>query len=125
MKTLYSDSLVEITDESITFRKFDWKFRYRSKRVDLSDITRVEARPPSFRGGRWKLFGSGFDLHNWFPLDWHRPSRDRIFVAFLRGRGERIAFHFRLQSISFTVEDSKRVEEILRQKGLLNDKSSA
>jgi hypothetical protein len=125
MSILYSDGLVEITDESITFRKFDWKFRYRSKRVAFSEITRVEAGPPSFRGGRWKLFGSGFDLHSWFPLDWHRPSRDKIFVAFLRGRGERIVFLFRLQSISFTVEDSKSVEEILRQKGLLGDKSSA
>jgi hypothetical protein len=118
MNTLYSDSLVEITDESITFRKFDWKFRYRPRRVALSEITRIEVRPLSFRGGRWKLFGSGFDLHNWFPLDWHRPSRDKVFVAFLRGQGERIAFHLRLRSISFTVEDSKRVEEILRQKGL-------
>src|SRR5438874_6194322 len=98
MSTLYSDSLVEITDESITFRKFDWKWRYRPKRVDLSEITRVEARAPSFPSGRWKLFGSGFDLHNWFPLDWRRPWRDKIFVAFLRGPGEPIAFQFRLRS---------------------------
>ncbi|MBI3876131.1 MAG: hypothetical protein HY300_09290 [Verrucomicrobia bacterium] len=67
----------------------------------------------------------GFDPNNWFPMDWHRPSRDKIFVAFLKGREERILFSFRLRSISFTVEDSKRVAQILRQKGLLNDKSSA
>jgi hypothetical protein len=125
MSTLYSDSLVQITDESITFRKFDWKLKYRPKRVAFSEVTRIEARSPSFRAGKWKLFGSGVDLHNWFPLDWHRPSRDKIFVAFLRGQGDRIAFNYRLRSISFTVEDSKRVAQILRQKGLLNDKSSA
>jgi hypothetical protein len=125
MSTLYSDSLVQITDESITFRKFDWKLRYRSKRVDFSEMARVEARLPSFRAGKWKLFGSGVDLHNWFPLDWHRPSRDKIFVAFLRGQGERIAFNYRLRSISFTVEDSKRVEQILREKGLLSDERPA
>ena len=125
MSALYSDSLVDITDESITFRKFDWKLKYRPKRVEFSEITRIESHPASFRGGKWKLFGSGFDLHNWFPLDWHRPSRDRIFVAFLRGSGDRIAFNFRLRSISFTVENSKRVGQILSQKGLLNGKSSA
>jgi len=125
MSTLYSDGLVEITDDSITFRKFDWKLNYRPKRISLSAISRVEARPPSFRAGRWKLFGSGIDLHNWVPLDWHRPSRDKIFVAFLRGPGERIAFQFRLRFVSFTVEDSKPVERILKQKGLLTNKVSA
>ncbi len=125
MSTLYSDSLVEITDESITFKKFYWKLRYRPKRVELADISRVEMRPPTFQDGKWKLFGMGFDPNNWFPMDWHRPSRDKIFVAFLRGPGERLAFKFRLRSISFTVKDSKRVAEILRQKGLLNGKQSA
>lgn len=122
MSTLYSDSLVEITDESITFRKFSWNFAYRPKRLDFSDITRVEVQVPSLRTGKWRLFGAGFDLHNWFPLDWHRPSRDKIFRAFLRGPGMRAAFNFRLRSISFTVEDSKRVEQIFRQKGFLNAK---
>ena len=60
MSTLYSDSLVQITDASITFKKFDWKFRYRPRRVDFSDIMRVEVHPSSFQNGKWKLFGSGF-----------------------------------------------------------------
>jgi len=122
MSSLYSDSLVEITDESITFRNFDWKLRCGPKRVAFSEMTRVEQRPPSLGAGKWQVFGSGADLHNWFPLDWHRPMRDKIFVAFLRDQADRTAFSFRLRSISFTVENSKRVAQILGEKGLLSDK---
>lgn len=122
MSALYSDSLVEITDESITFRNFDWKLRCPPKRVAFSDMSRVEQRAPSLGAGKWQLFGSGANLHNWFPLDWRRPMRDKIFVAFLRGRADRTAFGFRLRSISFTVENSKRVGQILGKKGLLGGK---
>jgi hypothetical protein len=45
-----------------------------------------------------------------------RPNRDRLFVAFLRGRFRRIGF---------TVEDSKKVIEVLKARGLLHVTPSA
>jgi hypothetical protein len=43
-------------------------------------------------------------------MDSKRPSRDRIFVAQLRGRFRRIGF---------TVEDSQRVLNLLSERGLV------
>ena len=108
MKTLYKDGLVEITDQEVIFHRYYFPFG-GDKHVPLSQIESVEVRPPSFLGGSWRIWGSS-DLRTWFPLDGARPSRDRIFITHLRGRSHRICF---------TVERSKEVAEILRQRGLL------
>ena len=108
MKTLYKDGLVEITDQEVIFHRYYFPFG-GDKHVPLSQIESVEVRPPSFLGGSWRIWGSS-DLRTWFPLDGARPSRDRIFITHLRGRSHRIGF---------TVERSKEVAEILRQRGLL------
>ena len=123
MSTLYSDNLIDITDEGITFRKYDWMFHYRPRLVPFSDIAQIETRRPSLWTGKWRLFGSG-DFQTWFPLDWRRPSRDKIFLALLRNSPRRIFFS-REKSIGFTVEDSTRVEDILKGKGLLGQNPSA
>jgi len=104
---LYSDSLVEITEEAITLKNFS--LLLRPKRIEFSQIERVEARAPSLKSGKWRLWGSG-DLRTWFPLDRHRMQRDTIFFVFLQSSWKRIAF---------TVEDSIRVRRILVQKELL------
>ena len=49
----------------------------------------------------------------WFPRDWRRPSRDRIFY---------MTFPNKRRRIGFTVEDSHPVTDILRDKGLLRQK---
>jgi serine/threonine protein kinase len=108
--TLYKDGLIDITDQEVIFHRYYFPFG-GDKRVPLNHIERIEARPPSFFGGSWRIWGSG-DFQTWFPLDGARPSRDTIFIAFLHGRFRRIGF---------TVEDSKKVTEVLKERGLLHD----
>jgi hypothetical protein len=107
MNTLYKDGLVEITDREVIFRRYYFPFG-GDKHVPLDQIERVQIRPPSIWFGSWRIWGSGG--RTWFPLDGARPSRDAIFVAFLRGCFMRIGF---------TVEHSKEAAEVLRGQGLL------
>lgn len=112
MNVLYSDRLIEITDQEIVFRRY--YFPFGDRHVPWSQIESVEMRPPSIWFGSWRIWGGG--PVTWFPLDWARPSRDAIFVAFLQGRVVRIGF---------TVQRSKEVAEVLRQRGLLQRAPSA
>ncbi len=114
MSTLYKDHLVEVTDEEVVFHRYYFPFG-GDKHVPLSRIESVQVRPRSIWSGSWRIWGSG-DLRTWFPFDGARPSRDRVFIAFLRGCWRRIGF---------TVEDSEQVIEILQQQGLLRATSSS
>lgn len=104
---LYSDSLVEITQDAICFMAY--YFPFGAKRVRFADIEQVTTEKPRLLNGRFRIQGSS-DLRTWFPRDWHRPARPEIFFAHLRGSS---------RSIGFTVEDAGRVEGILRDKHLL------
>jgi hypothetical protein len=104
---LYSDSLVEISAETILFRRY--YFPFGEKRLKLSDIEGVVVQKPSFSTGKYRLQGSA-GLHTWSPMDLQRPRRSKIF--FIRLRSQKLR-------ISFTVEDAAAVEYILRQKSLL------
>lgn len=106
----YSDKLVEITDDSITFK--NCYFPLGSKRVQFARIDRVESKESSLVSGKWRLWGTSF-VPRWFPLDWKRPSTDKIFVVQLRDSRRRIGF---------TAEDSTRVEVLLRNEGLLAER---
>ena len=110
MKTIYRDKLVEITDQEIVFHRYYFPFG-GDRRVLFSQIASIEARPPSFFGGSWRLWGTG-NFRTWFPQDTARPGRDRIFFAALRGSFRRIGF---------TVEDSQRVTGILKELGWLQE----
>jgi hypothetical protein len=109
MSTLYKDGLIEISDQEVIFHRYYFPFG-GDKHVPLSQIESVEVRQPSFLGGSWRIWGSG-DFRTWFPLDGSRPSRDAIFVAFLRGCFVRIGF---------TVEDSKKAIKVFEERGLLH-----
>lgn len=113
MSTTYKDSLIEITDQEVVFHRYYFPFG-GDKHVPLSHIESVQVRQPSLFGGSWRLWGSG-DFRTWYPRDFARPNRDRIFVAFLRGCFRRIGF---------TVEDSKKVTEVLKERGLLHETPS-
>jgi hypothetical protein len=104
---LYSDNLVEISAETILFKRY--YFPIGAKRMRLSDIDRVVIQKPTFATGKYRLQGSS-GLHTWFPLDLQRPRRNKIFVIMLR-HGKR--------RIGFTVEDEAMVEQILRDRQLL------
>jgi hypothetical protein len=112
MSTLYEDGLIEVTDQEIVFRRYYFPSG-AAKRVPLDQLERVEVRKPSFFGGSWRLWGTG-NFRTWFPWDGARPSRDRIFIAYLRGSYLRIGF---------TVEHSQKVIEILKKRGLLQETS--
>jgi hypothetical protein len=104
---LYSDSLVEISGESILFRRY--YFPFGAKRLRLSDIERVVPQVPTFSTGKYRLQGSA-GMHTWSPMDLQRPRRSKIFLIRLREKKLRIAF---------TVEDETTVERILRERDLL------
>jgi hypothetical protein len=108
MSTIYKDRLIEVTDEEVIFHCYYFPLG-GDKHVPLAHIENVQIKQPSFFCGSWRLWGSsGFRI--WFPLDYRRPSRDRIFIASLRGNSRRIGF---------TVEDSQKVADILKERGLL------
>jgi hypothetical protein len=104
---LYSDSLVEISAETILFRRY--YFPFGAKRLTLSDIERVVVQEPSFATGKYRLQGSA-GLRTWFAMDLYRPRRSKIFFIVLRGKRRRIGF---------TVEDEAAVEHLLRERNLL------
>jgi hypothetical protein len=107
MSTLYQDGLIEITDQEVVFHRYYFPFG-GDKHVPLSQIECVQVRQPSVWCGSWRIWGGGLGI--WFPRDGARPSRDAIFIAFLRSGFMRIGF---------TVEHSKEVTEVLRGRGLL------
>jgi hypothetical protein len=104
---LYSDSLIEISDETIVFRHY--YFPIGARRLKLSDIERVIVCTPTFANGKYRLQGSG-DWRTWFPMDRQRPKRQKIFILVLRNKWRRIGF---------TAEDEAAVEHILRARQLL------
>ena len=104
---LYSDRLVSITEEAITFRHYSLPFG-SPRRVEFSDIDHFTCEVPTIMNGKYRIWGTG-SFTVWYPLDSHRPERDRIFFATLTGRTMRIGF---------TVEDSSQVMTILSRKGL-------
>ena len=108
MSTLYRDSLIEISDQEIVFRRYYFPFG-GDKRVPLNQIESLQALKPSICFGSWRIWGGG--PRTWFPLDGARPSRDTIFVANVRGA---------LVRIGFTVEDSQKVKSILRELQLIS-----
>lgn len=113
MSTLYKDGLIEVTDQEVVFRRYYFPFG-GAKHVPLSQIESVQVRPPSVAFGSWRIWGGG--PRTWFPLDGARPSRDAIFVASLRGGFMRIGF---------TAENSKKVTEVFKERGLLQGEASA
>ena len=106
MSVIYQDQLVEITDQEVVFHRYYYPSG-SDKRVPLSRIASVRVR----LGGSWRLWGTG-DFRTWFPQDYERPRRDRIFIVSLRGSFRRIGF---------TVEDSQKVADIFRERGLLHE----
>jgi hypothetical protein len=112
MATRYKDKLIEISDEAVTFSNY---FPFCNRRVPIDRIVRVNVGLPSSVRASWNLWGTSDGL-TWFPLDWKRPTRDKIFVAFLRGSWGRIGF---------TVEDSRTVAGVFRDRGLLHETPSA
>ena len=110
MKTgvLYSDSLIVLTEDRIIFEHYYFPIGGK-KVVRLEDIERITVEPPTLRNGKWRLHGTG-NFKTWFPQDYNRPKRDRIFFATLRSQWV---------NVGFTVENGDQMEKILRDKNLI------
>jgi hypothetical protein len=105
--SLYSDKLVTINRESITFRNY--YFFGCGKTVAVNDINKIESLEPTIMNGKWRIWGSS-GPGGWFPMDWHRPSRDRIFLLHYKNKKFQIGF---------TAEHSSLAENALRRLGLM------
>lgn len=103
---LYADRLITIRPEAITFR---WYYFWGSKTVPLDVIKSVESLEPTVLNGKWRIWGSS-SPGGWMPLDWNRPSRDRIFLLHHKNKNFQIGF---------TAENSFLAENAFRQVGLL------
>jgi hypothetical protein len=110
-ETLYSDSLVAITKKNILFRRYG--FFEGSRLVPFSEIEKIVVKKPSIWNGRFRFHGTG-DFKTWFPKDFKRYKRDRIFVAFIRTKWWRIGF---------TVENSASALKIFQESGIITIKS--
>ena len=104
----YHDSLITIAADEIVFADYYFP-RHTPKTVRLTDIADITVCEPTIWNGKWRLHGTG-NLKTWFPADYNRPRRDKIFIADLKSQWIKIGF---------TVEDSARVETIFRQLGLI------
>ncbi len=105
----YEDGLVRTSGESITFLHYSFPFFTSARVVPFDDIDHIDVKRPTIMNGKWRIGGTG-GFRTWFPLDWNRPSRDRIFFATLKtGR----------MKIGFTVERPDEILRILKKKGLM------
>jgi hypothetical protein len=81
----------------------------REKIVRLVDIENISVQPLTIGNGKLRLHGTG-NIKTWYPKDNSRPGRDKVFFATLKNQWI---------NIGFTVENSNRVEKILKDKKLL------
>jgi hypothetical protein len=105
--TLYSDNLVAITRDTLTFHNY--YFWGCGKTVPVNGIEKIESLPPTVLNGKWRIWGSS-SLMGWMPMDWRRASRDRIFLLHYKNKKFQIGF---------TVENSALAESALRQLRLM------
>jgi hypothetical protein len=103
---LYSDNLVRVDPDSITF--FDYYFPAGDKTLPLDRIGAVYWYKPEWLTGKYRFWGSG-DFRTWCPRDYRRHRRDRMFLVIKRDGWTRIAF---------TVEDSGRFMKVLGELGI-------
>jgi hypothetical protein len=103
----YSDKLVEITEQGILFRHY--YFPFGNKFVQFEELDFVEALEPTVRNGLLRFHGTG-DFRTWFPADYGRAGRDKIFLVHLKNKWRRIGF---------TAENSWIVKKILEERGFI------
>ncbi|MBN1270533.1 MAG: SdpI family protein [Kiritimatiellae bacterium] len=110
IEPLYKDSLVTITNGSITFHWYG--IGGSDREIALKDIREIRVLKPTVWNGKWRIQGTG-TFRTWFPEDAARPTRNAIFVAVLKRAWWRIGF---------TVEDAARVLSVLSDKGLVKER---
>ncbi|MEN6318915.1 MAG: hypothetical protein ABFD82_09215 [Syntrophaceae bacterium] len=105
---IYHDNLISITQQEIIFHHYYFPTE-KEKVVRLADIECITVEQPTIWNGKWRLHGTG-NFKTWYPRDWKRPKRDRIFFAKLKNQWV---------DIGFTVEDGNQVEKLLKERKLI------
>ena len=103
----YKDKLIEISTDAITFKNY--YFPVCSKSIKLSEIEYIKEKPATMSNGLWRLHGTS-NFRTWFPADYNRLGRDKIFIMKVKNKW---------MKIGFTTENSYAVSEIFKSKGLL------
>lgn len=107
---IYEDNLVVISEDKIKLYGYYFPTSW-SKVINFTDINFITVKEPTIRNGKYRFWGSG-DLKTWFPLDYGRNKRDKIFFIYMKTKKN---------LIGFTVEDSDKVIEVLKVKNLLRE----
>jgi hypothetical protein len=105
---LYRDSLIEMSEDSLTLYKYYFP-SLTSRIIPFGSIAKIEIKEPTFFSGKWRIHGTG-NFKTWYPFDSSRPKRDKIFI---------IRYKNKWVQSGFTVENSEKVETILRDKKLI------
>ncbi len=105
---IYKDHLIEISNDSILIKNYYFPL-IGAKRVPFKNIQSVTAEEPSLLNGQFRIWGTR-NFVTWFPMDFLRPQRDKIFMINLIGK---------TVDVGFTVKNSETVIKILQQKGLI------
>jgi hypothetical protein len=100
---VYSDKLVEISDDSILIR--DYYYPFGDKRVRFENVDSIVVKKPTLMSGRYRYYGTG-DFRTWFPPD-TRTRRDKIFIIKIKSKWWRVGL---------TVENSQAVLGLLKSK---------
>ena len=107
---VYADKLITITNDHIIFNRYYFPLR-KPKVVKIENIKSISVKKPTIWNGKWRLHGTG-NFEVWFPEDYRRPKRDRIFFATLTNQWTKIGF---------TVENGETVEKLLRSMNLIKE----
>ena len=106
---VYKDKLIEISSDFILFKNYYFPL-IGSKRVPFNRIKSISVEEPSLLKGQWRIWGTG-NFTIWFPLDFERSKRDKIFILSMIGKRVRIGF---------TTENSETVLQIFKQRGFIH-----
>jgi hypothetical protein len=99
--------LIKIIDSSITL--YNYYFPLSKKlTIPFSDKEKIVTKTPTLFTGKFRYWGSG-NFITWFPRNFKRNSRDKIFIVYRKNKKIKIGF---------TVKDSQKVFELLFLKNL-------
>ena len=89
MNQIYSDRLVLLSETALMLKRYYFPFGART--IELPEIESVRVLRPTLMNGQWRIWGTG-NFKTWFPLDLHRPERERVFLLNLKGQWRQIGF---------------------------------
>jgi hypothetical protein len=75
---LYDDRLVQLNSDGLTIRRYYFPLG-TSKHIPYAHIKGVQQWHMGPWTGKGRLWGSG-DLRHWFPLDLHRPWKEKALI---------------------------------------------